>query len=295
LPRISIVTPSFNQAHYLEETIRSVLLQGYPNLEYIVIDGGSTDGSIEIIRKYEPWLAYWISEPDRGQADAINKGFRQSSGQIMNWVNSDDCLLPNALRHVAAHFHAHPTAQIVCGFRRNVLGHARTRRVRAYLRPDKYTLSRICYIAQETTFWRRAVWETVGELDASYRFALDFELWQRILAAGYQFTLMPRFTGLFRLHPDSKGSRWWSVRTEELAQIYRRYLGTSKGENELPFEINPWWWRRTILLRTLGRLGLLDHPTLARACVSALSLPESEIPSKSNTPAGFLDYWSAFQ
>ena len=103
-PRISIVTPSFNQGQFLEETIRSVLEQGYPNLEYMVIDGGSTDGSIEIIRKYEKRLAYWTSEPDRGQADAINKGWRRATGEILAYLNSDDTYCPNALRLAAEAF-----------------------------------------------------------------------------------------------------------------------------------------------------------------------------------------------
>lgn len=94
-PKISIVTPSFNQGQYIEETIRSILLQGYPNLEYIVIDGGSTDGAVDVIRKYEKWLTYWVSEPDKGQADAINKGLERCTGEIFNWINSDDILLPN--------------------------------------------------------------------------------------------------------------------------------------------------------------------------------------------------------
>lgn len=105
-PKISIVTPSFNQAQYLEETIRSVLMQGYPNLEYMIIDGGSTDGSIEIIKKYEPWLAYWVSEPDCGQSHAINKGWKRSGGDLLAWLNSDDFLARNALETVAIQYSA---------------------------------------------------------------------------------------------------------------------------------------------------------------------------------------------
>src|SRR5438067_1469746 len=101
-PRISIVTPSYNQGQFIEETIRSVLLQGYPDLEYIIIDGGSQDESVEIIKKYEPWLTYWVSEQDRGQSHAINKGFDRSTGLILGWLNSDDVLLPNALATVAS-------------------------------------------------------------------------------------------------------------------------------------------------------------------------------------------------
>src|SRR5262249_30682863 len=100
-PRLSIITPSYNQGQFIEETIRSVLLQGYPDLEYMIIDGGSTDNTVEIIRKYDPWLEYWVSERDRGQSHAINKGFRRSSGALLGWLNSDDVLLPNALATVA--------------------------------------------------------------------------------------------------------------------------------------------------------------------------------------------------
>ena len=106
-PKITVLTPNYNYGHYLEETIRSVLLQGYPNLEYIIIDGGSTDNSLEIIKKYEPWLAYWESEPDRGQTHAINKGLRKATGEIFNWINSDDILMPGALFAIAQGMHDH--------------------------------------------------------------------------------------------------------------------------------------------------------------------------------------------
>src|SRR5437762_483466 len=114
-PRITIVTPSFNQAQFLEETIRSVLLQGYPNLEYIVMDGGSTDGSAEILEKYSPWIDHWVSEKDNGQADAIYRGFERATGEIIGWVNSDDLLLPGALAAHAEYFLRHHQAQLVMG------------------------------------------------------------------------------------------------------------------------------------------------------------------------------------
>src|SRR5258706_6083465 len=124
-PRISIVTPSFNQAAYVDATIRSVLDQRYPNLEYIVVDGGSTDGSVDIIRRYEDRLTYWVSEPDRGQADAINKGLARATGEIRAYLNSDDLYLPGALLRVAAEYRAHPDADIICGVCRVIDEHGR--------------------------------------------------------------------------------------------------------------------------------------------------------------------------
>src|SRR5579863_7058205 len=109
-PRISIVTPSYNQGEFIEETIRSILLQGYPDLEYFVLDGGSTDGSVDVIRKYQPWLTWWDSGKDDGQTDAINRGLQKSSGQLFNWINSDDMLLPNGLFEIASAFRGRPVA-----------------------------------------------------------------------------------------------------------------------------------------------------------------------------------------
>lgn len=277
-PKVTIVTPSYNQGEFLEETIRSVLLQDYPNLEYIVIDGGSTDNSIDIIRRYERWLAHWVSEPDGGQSNAINKGFRAGSGRIMAWLNSDDCYTEGAVRHVVDYFESNPAADIVCGFRQTV-DHVRNRRNHSfvYLKPDRYSLSRSCYIPQETTFWRRSVWETVGEVDESCQYAMDYDLWQRMLAAGYRFRLLPRFIGSFRIHAESKSILRDNIRTAELRRIYARYLHTTRNEQELRMEMSAAWRRRRMILRVLGRLGFLNYFPIARAVVSALSLPEDRV------------------
>jgi glycosyltransferase involved in cell wall biosynthesis len=181
-PRISIVTPSYNQGEFLEETIRSVLLQGYPNLEYIIIDGGSADQSVEIIRRYEKWLAYWVSETDRGQSEAINKGFSRSTGDICAYLNSDDVYLPNALHSVARLFEQHPEAALLYGDCQLIDESSRV--VDLWLAPDFDLLEFVfrCYIPQQATFWRKSMQSDVGDFNEEMHFAFDYEMWLRIAA-----------------------------------------------------------------------------------------------------------------
>jgi len=178
--QISIVTPSYNQAHFLEHTIRSVLDQGYDNLEYVVIDGGSTDGSVEIIKKYQSQLAYWLSEPDKGHGNALNKGFRQTTGEIMAWLNSDDLYFPWTLRTVSEIFATHPEIDWITGI--NTIRDDQGRIIDVfpnYKNKYDYLLGRF-WIQQESTFWRRSIWEaTGGYIDEGYKFMVDGELWTR--------------------------------------------------------------------------------------------------------------------
>ena len=178
-PKFTVVTPSLNQGQFLEETIRSVLLQGYPNLEYIVIDGGSSDESVEIIRKYEKWLAYWSSEPDRGQSHAINKGFRRATGEIVAWLNSDDVYERDALRLGVTSLINH-AADMVYGdcFVINERGEHLRR-----LDPPAFSLPNLLldsFIPQPATFFRRHVFELIGLLDEDFNYAMDYDLWLRI-------------------------------------------------------------------------------------------------------------------
>jgi glycosyltransferase involved in cell wall biosynthesis len=180
-PWVSIVTPSYNQTQFIEETIRSVLLQGYPNLEYIIIDGGSTDGSVEIIRKYEPWLTYWVSEPDRGQAEAINKGWKRSTGHILAWLNSDDLYRPGALGRVAEAFQCLDAvvavgACAITDIDRNVVGCKLSR----HLDPKHFLYEVASVPGQPSVFLARPVIEEVGGLDESLHYILDWEYWLRI-------------------------------------------------------------------------------------------------------------------
>lgn len=180
-PKISIVTPSFNQDLFIEETIRSVLLQGYPNLEYLIIDGGSTDGSREIIRKYAKWLFFWVSEKDRGQANAINKGFERASGQVVAWINSDDLYQPNTLNWAATAILRNPDAAFVygnCYFIDNVgaILHLATSHTTSL---DEMLLGNV--IAQPTVFYRTRILRSIGFLKEEFKYVMDFDLWLRIL------------------------------------------------------------------------------------------------------------------
>jgi len=260
-PRITVVTPAYNQGEFLEETMRSVLMQGYPNLEYMVINGGSTDNTVEIIKEYEPYLDYWTTQTNSGQPTAVNTGMARSTGEILAWLNSDDLLLPRTLERVALARMRNPEIKITCGFREVIDAQSRVLGHWVHPRPCNYDLMRICYIAQETVFWSREVWEKAGPLGANWRYALDFDLWQKFMAAGYTFHLLPYFMGAFRRHPKSKGSTMEHIRQEELREIYKRYLGRDIYERTLLDETR--WLERTRLMARLARLRLFHCPPLA--------------------------------
>lgn len=180
-PKITIVTPNYNGGEFLEETIQSVLSQNYPNLEYIIIDGGSSDNSVAIIKKYESQLAYWISEPDKGLYDAIQKGFDKSTGEIMAWLNSDDLYHQKALFIVAELFNFKDVNWIQ-GIPSTFDEMGRTVAVSDFKRWSKldYYLGNFEWIQQESTFWRRSLWETSGsKLATDLKYAGDLELWLR--------------------------------------------------------------------------------------------------------------------
>jgi GT2 family glycosyltransferase len=181
---VSIVTPSFNQAAFLEQTLRSVLEQDYSPLEYIVMDGGSTDGSLDIIKRYAQRLAWWASEKDSGQAEAINKGMRRAHGEIVAWVNSDDTLLPGAISAAVNAFVRHPDAVLVYGDAQAVDGQDRLLNVLHY--PQLSLEDLLCYaiIGQPAVFMRRSAFEAAGGLDTSYHFMLDHQLWIKLARQG---------------------------------------------------------------------------------------------------------------
>jgi glycosyltransferase involved in cell wall biosynthesis len=206
-PRISIVTPSFNQGKYIEETIRSVLLQNYPNLEYIIIDGGSTDETIAIIKKYEPWISYWVSESDKGQSDAINKGIKHCTGEIFNWLNSDDWYEPEAFFEIASAFLRDNTLQIVSGYENHIglEGQIETCEGTFLLETFEQTIE-LCQIAQPSTFFKLNTIRAIGGVSDDLHFIMDGEMWLKLLLrfGTKHFLKIEHVLVNFRLHENSK-------------------------------------------------------------------------------------------
>lgn len=269
-PTISIVTPSYEQGRFLERTLYSVISQNYPALEYVVQDGGSKDESVEILSRYGPSLKSWASERDRGQADAINRGFAHTSGEIMAYLNSDDMLLPGALAYVASYFAAHPEVDVVYGNRLIVDEH--DRQVGVWVLPphDDEELAVIDFVPQETLFWRRAAWEAAGgEIDANLRFALDWDLLLRMRDSGARIVRLPRFLGAFRTHEDQKTIAWNDQCMIECDALRRRVHGRGMSHEETVARAAP-YMRRHVLYHFYERLK--TRATLSRSYVRTLPL-----------------------
>ena len=204
-PKVTIVTPSYNQGEFIEETIRSVLLQNYPNLEYIIIDGGSTDNTIDIIRKYKSSISYWVSEPDRGQADAINKGFAKTSGEFLGWLNSDDCLYPGAIAKMVTELQNNPEVSMVYG---DVDAGYDLEEIQFRLYGEQINLEKMLKtyrvpIPQQGSLWRRTAFEALGGLGQQWNLVLDRDFFLRI-AQRFEIAYIPGTVGFFRQHSQSK-------------------------------------------------------------------------------------------
>ena len=200
---VSIITPSYNQAKYLEQTITSVLTQDYPHIEYIVIDGASTDGSVEIIKKYQDKLTYWVSEKDKGQAEAINKGFAKATGEIIAWLNSDDVYLAGTVLSAVKIFEENPDVVLVYGNMLAVDEHGKTFNTLKYKQLALEDLLCFQIVGQPAVFMRRSALQKAGGLDPDFHFMLDHHLWIRIAQQG-KILHVDQTWAAARYHPEAK-------------------------------------------------------------------------------------------
>lgn len=228
LPRITIITPSYNQGHYIDQTVDSVLGQGYPNLEYIVMDGGSTDGTLGILRKYDGRLL-WTSERDRGQSHAINKGLRMATGDVIGFLNSDDRYEPGSILKIGRFFAAHSKAYWVTGRCRTIdpRGEEIRKAITLYkdfwLRIKSYrALLVLNYVSQPATFWRKEVTDAVGGFDESLGYAMDYDYWLRV-GRSFKLWVLPDYLASFRVHPDSKAGSSAHAQFDSQFEIAKRH------------------------------------------------------------------------
>jgi len=263
-PRVTVVTPSFNQGAFIEETIRSVLLQDYPNLEYFIVDGGSTDSTLEVIKAYESWIDYWVSERDRGQTHAINKGFARATGEILAWLNSDDTFEPHAIRTVVQNMMA--TNSVVTYGNCNLIDETGARTGVVVPPPVSFeSLLKFWSVdcstpPQPASFFRRSVLDEVGFLDETLHYMMDYELWLRI-AMRYSFSYVGAVIGNCRMHSESKTV---GQSIQQISEQYRVSLGYGRSHG-LSFRV-PYWksYAHYRLLVWRSRIwGLIRrHPSL---------------------------------
>lgn len=247
-PTICITTPNLNQGTFIERTILSVVAQGYSNLEYTIQDGRSDDQSISVIQKYSPRLTRWRSEQDQGQSDAINRGFQDTQGEIMGYLNSDDVLLPGSLAYVAKYFQDHPDVDVLYGDR--ILINEFDEEVNRWILPnyDAQTIRWADYIPQETLFWRRRAWAAVGGIDSSFQFAMDWDLILRFRSAGLKFAHVPRYLGAFRITNAQKTSALLvSVGVGEMNRLRERELGKIPQQAEILSRVRGFVHRQRII------------------------------------------------
>lgn len=259
-PRISIVIPSFNQGCFIEETLLSIIEQKYPNLELIVVDGGSTDNTLTVIKKYEAYIDWWVSEPDAGQVAAINKGLMRTTGDIMAWINSDDLVAPGAFHFVGEYFIKNPLTQVLYGNR--VLINEECQEIGRWILPyhSDQVLKYNDFIPQETLYWTRKTWNLVGaRLDENFQFAMDWDLLIRFSKKNVKIVHLPEFLGLFRVHKKQKtSSQLLYIGEQEMQKIRKRELGYHPTRKQLILNIIPfllaakYYEIRYRLLKSLG-------------------------------------------
>ena len=272
-PKISVVTVNFNNGEFLEDTIKSVVDQGYPNLEYILIDGGSTDNSLEIIHKYKEHFAFWVSEADEGQYQAIQKGFDKSSGEIMAWLNSDDLFLPRSLFTVAEIFDKYKNVNWLMGFAREYTesGALVGQITLPWCRWSKYRYltNDFQFIQQESSFWKREVWEKAGsKLDFDYDLAGDMELWSRFFRHEKLYTTTMELSGFRHRKVGQRSKVGKHTYLEECRQVVKREQKrlSFTGKLGLPLRYLAKWF--------FGPFFFLDWPFFRWLYRLSFSIPE---------------------
>ncbi len=283
LPKISIVTPSFNQGRFLEETIRSVLMQNYTNLEYMIIDGGSTDGSVEIIKEYEPWLAYWQSQPDQGQSDAINQALNRATGDWFSWINADDYYLPGVFHKIANISLCDPDLNWIVG--KTLFVDSKLEKLATFnprLSDGKWRNHRgaewvdyICTkksqtaLPQPASFWKREIVKSVGGIDLSLNYVMDHELYIRLAYQECRPYLLEDILASFRFHQEQKSADFPVEFWREELEIVNKWLNQVEGvEKEILKNYGKWFERRirfqpflAVFQAAVSRVKGIIHPT----------------------------------
>lgn len=283
-PKISVVVPTLNQGKYIEQTLQSIINQSYNHIEILVIDGGSSDNTVEIIKKYSSAIAYWISEPDKGQSDAISKGLKKATGDVLCWINSDDFYMPDVLKHVGSFFSTHLDSPAV------LTGHSRfihdggevvwEPKVLQHPNIDKIDISaeKLLYcwnysLSQPSTFWNRKTMDLVGLPNEKLRFTMDLEYWIRMNAQKTTFYFIPLALSCFRYHSQSKTMNLKTVQRTELHELGNIYLdkqraGTYQRALALYFDSKQFFIQADRLSRSdkkesfrLLRIGIKNRPS----------------------------------
>lgn len=257
MPRITIVTPSYNQGQYLEETIISILNQDYPNLEYFILDGASNDNSVEIIKKFSDRIDWWTTERDNGQTDAINKGFRRATGDLLCWVNSDDLLLPGCLKEIAKCYLEEGCPDLIHSNMVFLDSDSRILRAIRIPKQTRFFMERgVWSVSAPSSFFSRTLMEKVGFLNEKYHIAMDMDIWMRMVVEGGKIAKVNKYLGAFRWHElskstlDIKSKGFRNQENPENEEIFNNFLKASSQSRR-------YWWRRVWQIYQLVNLNYI--------------------------------------